>query len=252
MYCDKQKLVEVIIGAPLPAVAPPPPPDPSTSTPSCSSSSSSCSSSSHCSSASPTTSVPLLASSTTSSLNNDKNEVVLDEEEAQNHLAPFSFKDLYDSSQHTGEKIVTPIDELAKWKRADLLQLCEKYGVSKTGNRQVLAQRLIAASDPTALDNIEKSIQNYLGKPRSGVAAMHSFYKEYFNTVDKVNMNEWMTSHPAVLTRGKAKFIHGLVKIPLVNVKCILDYLHWEGDKKFDFDLSRLERTWWNFLQFQG
>jgi hypothetical protein len=136
---------------------------------------------------------------------------------------------------------VTPIDELAKWKRADLLQLCKKYGVSKSGNRQVLAQRLIAASDPTALDNIEKSIQNYLGKPRSGVAAMHSFYKEYFNTVDKVNMNEWMTSHPAVLTRGKAKFIHGLVKIPLVNVKCILDYLHWEGDKKFDFDLSRLE-----------
>jgi hypothetical protein len=132
-------------------------------------------------------------------------------------------------------------EDLDKLQKPELLKICGELGLKKVGNKPDLKKRILLSSDLGSLQNVEKRMTDFLGAPRRGRAEMHSFYKSQFSVVDKMNQTEFGTQHPGRCHREVARMIMGLLKIPIGNVRCILDYELADEDNAIDYLDLRIE-----------
>jgi hypothetical protein len=116
-------------------------------------------------------------------------------------------------------------EELDKLKKDELMKICGEMGLNKSGNKPDLKKRILLGSDLGSLLNVMKRVNDFVGTPRTGKAKQHSFYKSHFSVVDKMNQTEFGTQHPGRCHREVVRMIIGLIKLPVSNVRCILDYV---------------------------
>jgi hypothetical protein len=135
-------------------------------------------------------------------------------------------------------------EELNKMLVVDLDKVCGQLGLKKIGNKEVKKRRILLATNLELLENIERAIFKYLGDPRKDKADIHKFYKTHFSAIDKANQGEFGTELPGRCHSESTRMIHGLLKIPITNVNCIMDFVTDDrGQKKIDPTDIRLECT---------
>ena len=63
------------------------------------------------------------------------------------------------------------------------------------------------------LENVDRTLLEFVGKPRSGKAPIHTFYKNYFDSIDKANQHDNMCLSSYLLYRfvvGRCKPLYAV------------------------------------------
>lgn len=128
--------------------------------------------------------------------------------------------------------------ELTGMKVPDLDRILRELGCRVDGRKDVKVQRILDATDPERLQNIERTLLQTFGQPKNGYAPLHSFYKTWFSVIDKANQKKWSTTTPQRVMNEEGRMIRGLIRLVPTNCYAILDYY---SETKVSFKEMRLE-----------
>ena len=132
-------------------------------------------------------------------------------------------EEIEDGSEVWTEEVLT------KKKNPELKTILTQLGAKPKGNKCDMVADILFLGDADKLASIEPRVESFLGKPRDGKNPLHAFYGSKFGVVDKCNQQGMGRAVRGRMKSQKGRMIRGLMRFPLVNVKCIVDYFECEG-----------------------